>query len=171
MKGRWFDGYLKVEGWESEYQSVQRLLDHLSRRTQSGSSRIQYLQTVGTLCRREGKNPNQLVRMSRHEAEDIVQSYFDEMAKHGRSKRWVNVSMHQLVSFFRANGFKKQKELELERQYLPVRYRKRPEYIPLPFEINKMVIAGRNPAEKAIVLFVYEGGLRNSTARGSGTLM
>src|SRR5712691_11432879 len=61
---------------------------------------------------------------------------------------------------------RKQKELELERQYLPVRYRKRPEYIPLPSEINKMVIAGRNPAEKAIVLFVYEGGLRNSTARG-----
>ena len=57
MKGRWFDGYLKVEGRESEYQSVQRLLDHLSRRTQSESSRIQYLQTVGTLCRREGKNP------------------------------------------------------------------------------------------------------------------
>ncbi len=104
--------------------------------------------------------------MSRHEAEDIVQSYLDEMAKHGRSKRWVNVSMHQLVSFFRANGFKKQKELELERQYLPVRYRKRPEYISLPSEINKTVIAGRNPSEKAIVLFVYEGGLRNSTARG-----
>ena len=35
----------------------------------------------------------------------------------------------------------------------------------------EIVIAGRNPAEKAIVLFVYEGGLRNSTARGSGTLM
>ena len=47
-----------------------------------------------------------------------------------------------------------------------MRYRKKPEYIPLPSEINKMVIAGRNPTEKAIVLFVYEGALRNSTARG-----
>ena len=26
MKGRWFDGYLRVSGWDSEYQSVQKLL-------------------------------------------------------------------------------------------------------------------------------------------------
>ena len=49
MKGRWFDGYLRVSGWDSEYQSVQQLLDHLSRRTKSESSRIQYLQTLATL--------------------------------------------------------------------------------------------------------------------------
>ncbi len=35
MKGRWFDGYLRVSGRDSEYQSVQKLLDHLSRRTKS----------------------------------------------------------------------------------------------------------------------------------------
>jgi hypothetical protein len=51
-RGRWFDGYLRANGWESEYRSVQRLLDHLSRRTKSESSRIQYLQTNATLCRR-----------------------------------------------------------------------------------------------------------------------
>ena len=164
-KGRWFDGYLKTSGWESEYPSVQTLLDHLSRRTKSESSRIQYLQTLATLCRREDRTPDQLVRLSRHEAEDAVQSYLNDMAKHGMSKRWINVSMHQLITFFRGNGFKKQKELELERQYLPVRYRMRPEYIPLPSEIGKMVTAGRNPSEKALVVFIYESGLRNSTAR------
>jgi hypothetical protein len=46
-----------------------------------------------------------------------------------------------------------------------VRYRKRPEYIPLSSEINRMTIAGRNPSEKATVLLLYESGLRNSTAR------
>jgi site-specific recombinase XerD len=165
MQGRWFDEYLRVRDWESGYESVQKLLDHLSRRTKSESSRIQYLQTLGTLCRRESKTPDQLARLTRHEAEDAVQSYLDDMAKRGLSKRWVNVSMAQLITFFRANGFKKQRELELERQYMPVRYRKRPEYIPLASEINKMVIAGRNPSEKAAVLFVYQSGLRNSTAR------
>ncbi len=164
-KGRWFDGYMRVRGWESGYPSVQKLLDHLSRRTQSESSRIQYLQTLATLCRRENRNPDRLVRMSRHEAEDAVQSYLDGMAKHGRSKRWINVTMHILMTFFRANGFKKQKELELERQYLPVRYRKRSEYIPLPSEIGRMVTAGRTLSEKALVVFIYESGLRNSTAR------
>jgi len=87
------------------------------------------------------------------------------MAKHGRSKRWINVTMHILMTFFRANGFKKQKELELERQYLPVRYRKRSEYIPLPSEIGRMVTSGRTLSEKALVVFIYESGLRNSTAR------
>ena len=48
MSARWFDGCLRVEGWESEYQCVQRLLD-MSRRTKSESSRIQYLQTIATL--------------------------------------------------------------------------------------------------------------------------
>jgi hypothetical protein len=50
---------------------------------------------------------------------------------------------------FTANGFKKQRDLELERRYLPVRYRKRAEYIPLPSEIGRMVTAGRTPSEKA----------------------
>ncbi len=165
MKGRWFDGYLRVRGWDSEYPSVQRMLDHLSRRTKSESSRIQYLQTLATLCRKEERTPDQLTRLSRQEAEDAVQSFLDTMAKQGRSKRWVNVCMAQLITFFRVNGFKRQKELELERHYLPVRYRKRPEYIPLSSEINRMTIAGRNPSEKATVLLLYESGLRNSTAR------
>jgi hypothetical protein len=73
--------------------------------------------------------------------------------------------MAQLITFFRVNGFKKQKELEIERHYMPVRYRKRPEYIPVPSEINKMAIAGVTPSQKALLLFVYEGGFRNSTAR------
>ena len=73
--------------------------------------------------------------------------------------------MTQLTTFFRVNGFKKQKELELERHYLPMRYRKRPEYIPLASEVNKMIIAGRNPSEKATIFLLYESGLRNSTAR------
>ena len=144
---------------------MQRLLDHLSRRTKSESSRIQYLNTVATLCRREGRTPEQIVRLTTQKAEDSVQSYLDEMAKKGRSRKWVNVSMAQLITFFRVNGFKKQKELEIERHYVPVRYRKRPEYIPMPSEINKMVIAGVTPSQKALVLFVYEGGFRNSTAR------
>ena len=141
------------------------MLDHLSRRTKSESSRIQYLQTLATLCRKEQRTPDQLTRLSRQEAEDAVQSFLDTMAKQGRSKRWVNVCMAQLITFFRVNGFKRQKELELERHYLPVRYRKRPEYIPLSSEINRMTIAGRNPSEKATVLLLYESGLRNSTAR------
>ena len=95
----------------------------------------------GDALQEGGQEPRPARQDEQARGGDIVQSYLDEMAKHGRSKRWVNVSMHQLVSFFRANGFKKQRELELERQYLPMRYRKRPEYIPLSSEINKMNVS------------------------------
>lgn len=73
--------------------------------------------------------------------------------------------MAQLVAFFRVNGFKKGRELDVEAYSVTTRYRKRREYVPLPSEIAKMAIAGRNPGEKAPLLFVYGSGLRNSTAR------
>ena len=39
----------------------------------------------------------------RHEADDAVRGYLDCMAKHGMSKRWINVTIHQQMTFFRAN--------------------------------------------------------------------
>jgi hypothetical protein len=70
-----------------------------------------------------------------------------------------------LLLHFTANGFKKQRDLDLERRYFRVRYRKRAEYIPLPSEIGRMVTAGRTQSEKALVIFACESGLRTSTAR------
>ncbi len=43
---RWFEGYLKVDGWSSGCRSVQRLLDHLARKTKSESSRRHHLEIV-----------------------------------------------------------------------------------------------------------------------------
>ena len=134
---------LKVRGWGSEERTVQRLLDHLAR-----------------LCRREGKGPSELARLRESEEEDAVQSYLDSMLKAGVSKAWIKSSMAHLVAFFRANGFKKARELDVEGYHVPSRYRKRAEYVPLPSEIAKMVVAGRDPYEKAAVLFVYESGLQ-----------
>ncbi len=74
---RWFERYLRVGGWSSCYRSVQRLLDHLSRKTRSESSRRRYLETLAALCKREGKDPDQMVRLSKGEVEDAVQTYLD----------------------------------------------------------------------------------------------
>ena len=112
-RGRWYERELKVKGWESEDRTVQRLLDHLARKTGSESSRRSYLDTLARLCRREGKTPSELVRLRKSEAEDAVQSYLDTMLKAGVSKAWIKSSMAHLVAFFRANGFKKARELEI----------------------------------------------------------
>ena len=164
-KGRWFDACLRADGWSSEFRSVQSLLDHLSRKTKSEASRARYLETLAALCRKEGRTPDQLVQLSRSAAEDAVQSFVDGLAKGGRSIRYVDVCLAQLVTFFRANGFKRARELDVSRYHLPARYRKVPEYIPTAAEIEKMVVAGRDPMEKAVVLVIYEGGLRNATGR------
>jgi len=163
--GRWFEDALKVRGWQSEDKSVQRLLDHLARKTGSESSRRNYLETLARLCKKEGKAPRELAGLRKAEAEDAVQSYLDSMLKRDLSKKWIKSCMAQLVAFFKVNGFKKGRELDIEAYSVPTRYRKRREYVPLPSEIAKMVIAGRNPGEKAPLLFVYCSGLRNSTAR------
>jgi hypothetical protein len=81
MKGRWFDGHLRVRGWDSEYASAQKLLDHLSRRTKSESSRVQYLQTLATLCRRENKTPDQLVRLYGSPADGFSWSHIASYAQ------------------------------------------------------------------------------------------
>jgi hypothetical protein len=162
---RWFEGYLKVDGWTSGCRSVQRLLDHLARKTKSESSRRHYLETVASLCRREGREPDQIVGLAKGEIEDAVQAYLDSMKKKDRSTTYINVSLAQLETFFRANGFRKERELDLERYHQPPRYRKRPEYIPTDQEIWDMVIAGNDPKEKAELLFTYTSGCRNSTAR------
>jgi hypothetical protein len=41
---REFELYLKVDGWKSDYKSVQRLLDSLNRKTSSELSRGHYLE-------------------------------------------------------------------------------------------------------------------------------
>ena len=68
-------------------RTVQRLLNHLARKTGSESSRRSYLDTLARLCRREGKGPSELARLRKSEAEDAVQSYLDSMLKAGCRRR------------------------------------------------------------------------------------
>lgn len=70
--------------------------------------------------------------MGKAEAEGAVQSYLDWMKREDRSVRYVNTSLHQLETFFRSNGFRKESQLDLEGYHQPTRYRKREGYIPTP---------------------------------------
>ena len=170
MARKVFEVELGVVGWRSSYASVQRLLDHLKRRSRSEASRVKYLQELHRFMRYVGaKSPDELVSMPKERVEELLQSFVDELADRGVSIRYVNTVLTDLKVFFKVNGFKNDRALEVERYHQPSRYRKKPEYIPTPEEIERMAdscgssLSGLR--DKAMILVLYTSGLRNSTLR------
>ena len=163
MKG--WEKFLKVSGWRSEYESVSRFLRHYGRKVRSERTRENVCLTLKGLCEFAGRSPDELVRLSPREASRLVQDYVDMLAEKGYSIRYVNVCLAYLKTFFKVNGFKGPKALEVERHYQPSRYRKRSEYVPTPAEIHNMALAAGSARNKALILALYTSGLRNSTLR------
>ena len=162
---RGWEKFLKVSGWKSEYESVSRFLRHYSRKVRSERTRENVGLTLKGLCEFAGKDPDELVRLSPKEASRLVQDYVDSLAEKGYSIRYVNVCLAFLRTFFKVNGFKGSKALEVERHYQPSRYRKRREYVPTSAEIYNMALAAGSARNRALILALYTSGLRNSTLR------
>lgn len=162
---RSWESLLKVSGWTSQYESVNLFLRHYGRKVHSERTRENVGQTLKGLCKFAGKTPDEMTKLSGKEASKLVQDYVDSLAEKGFSIRYVNVCMAFLKTFFRVNGFKGDKALETERHYQPSRYMKRSEYVPTSTEIYNMAFAAGSARNKALVLFLYTSGLRNSTLR------
>jgi integrase len=162
---RAWESYLKVKGWRSDYESVTIYLAHYKRLLGSQSTKDHASDALMSLCKFAGKTPDQLKSLSPKEASEAVQQYIDQLKDKDQSIRTVNVALSYLKMFFRVNGFKGTKELEVERYHQPTRYRKKPEYIPTPEEIYKMAYSAGSSKNKAMVLALYTSGLRNSTLR------
>lgn len=173
-----YEAFLKVNGWNSDYKSIQNLLNYLKRKTKSEKSRVNYLQAVYYLCKfHKIPDPEALVSMPKQEIESKVQVFGDAYKERDLSIRYINALFEQLKSFFRANGFKNGNEIDIERYHQPARYRKRPEYIPTKEEIYDMekacsavVVKDRLRVVmakkwKAAHLGLYGSGFRNSTFR------
>ena len=157
--------FLKVDGWTSEYASVNLFLKHLSRKSRSEASRRAYLRQIYLLCISTGLTPDELVKLPKTRIEKLVQEHADKYNDGKHSIRYVNNIIHLLKSFFQVNGFKGAKALEIESYYMPSRYRKRPEYIPKKHEIYMMADSACSLRDRAIILTLYSSGLRNSTLR------
>jgi integrase len=162
---RGWEEFLKVRGWTSEYASVHRFLRHYARKARSVKTLENVCITLKSFCEFAGKSADDLVGLSSKEASGLLQDYVDGLAEKGFSVRYVNVSLAYLKTFFRVNGFKGGREVEVERHYQPSRYMKRSEYIPASDEIYAMALAAGNTRNKALILCLYTSGLRNSTLR------
>ena len=124
--------------WRSGLQSVQRLLDHLSRYTRSESSREKYMRSLLQFSKWSGLSPEELVRLPRRRAELVVQEFADRIARSGASPAYVNSVIKRLRTFFRVNGYGDNREVKVHGYFVPTRYRKVPEYIPTKDEVYRM---------------------------------
>ena len=155
--------FLKVHDWTSDCRSVNNLLLHLLRKSGSVSSRTLYVWHLMNFCRYAGKTPDALIRLRRDSIERIVQKYADTLRP--RSPRYSRTAILILRTFFRANGFKRAKELDLETYYVPPRSRLTRDYVPTRTEVFRMADLAGSPRNRAIILTLYSSGLRNSTFR------
>lgn len=137
MKVSWI-AFLKIEGWTSKYRSVNNLLAHLMRKSKSEGSRRLYLWHLFKFCKFVKKKPNELTALRRNKAEKLAQAYADSYRD--SSPRYSNLAVAILKAFFKVNGFKRAKALELETYHTPPRFRKTPEYIPTKTELQKCIL-------------------------------
>jgi integrase len=157
--------FLKVSGWKSGYSSVDLLLRHLSRKSKSEASRRAYLSRVYSFCVYTGMDPDRLIAMPKETIEEQLQDYADQFNDGKHSLRYANTVINLLKAFFKINGFKGIKALEVEGYHMSARYRKRPEYIPKKNEIYLMADSACSLRDRAFILTAYSSGLRNSTIR------
>lgn len=163
-KLRHWEVLLKVDGWRSEYVSVENLLKHLKRKTKSEGSRATYLKTLAQFVKFCGVSPDDLASLDKEEVEKKVQEFCDR----AKAPRTANRKMEELKTFFKCNGFRvgSKCNLNLERHYVSARQRSRAEYIPTDEEIDRILNkAGLNLKWRAFFLALYTSGLRNSTLR------
>lgn len=157
--------FLKVDGWHSEYSSVDKTLRHYARRIKSEKTREIFCGTLMQFCKYCGMGPEELVNLSVEEASKLCQGYTNSLMDKDSSIRYVNSCQAYLKTFFRENGFERERELKTGHYYQPARYRKRLEYIPMPDEVYKMAYASGSAKNRSMIFALYTAGLRNSTLR------
>ena len=160
-----WEEFLRISGWRSSYESVDRALRHYARKSRSENTKENFCFALMSFCRYCGLDPDSLAALEPGEASRLCQGFTDQLMEKGHSVRYINMLQAYLKAFFKENGFEGPRELKVERYYQPARYRKRPEYIPTPDEIYRMGYASGSAKNRAMIFMLYTSGLRNSTLR------
>jgi integrase len=110
--------------------------------------------------------PDALVSMEKTEIEKLIDDFcYYKMEKKWKSPRTANTALFMLKTFFKVNGFKGNKKLELDCFHQSVRERTKPEYIPSLDEARRMANVAGSLRNRAMVFFLISTGLRNGTLR------
>jgi len=150
--------YLKVKDWDSGYFSIKNLLQHLKRKTKSEGSKKVFLAIIYQFCKRNNLSPDEIIEKGSEWLSEKIQEFGDSKSE---SPRYANGVMNKLATFAKVNGL----DVSYESYHVPARYMKISEYIPSSEEIWSMVTSGASLRDQAVILFLYESGIRNSTLR------
>ncbi|MDA4131837.1 MAG: site-specific integrase [Thaumarchaeota archaeon] len=161
---------MRIDGWKSGYASVDNVLRHLQRKsggygTPSYASVEWYAPILNAFCNYVGKDPDQLVSLPKEEIEELIHSYLDAGLLKGLSKTTIKNRRSCLLMHFKKNGYRGQRELEIEVYPVPARYRKMLEYIPNSGEVLAMADSAKSVRDRAMILCMYTSGLRESTVK------
>lgn len=153
------------DGWTSEYLCITMLLRHLGRRSRSTSTRKNYLHHLRSFCLWSTMKPDQLAQLPKEKIEELVQQFADTYNTPQYSRRTANNVITILRSYFESNGYRGANALNVEGYYTPKRYRKTNDFIPQKHEIYYMADNAGSLRDRAIILTIYQSGVRNSTLR------
>lgn len=159
-----WEPFFRVSGWKSEDPAVNKFLTYLKfRGIGSESSRRIYCFALYAFCRFTGLLPDGLIVLSKSEVEKLIERFGCSKRESGCSSRTVNVLLSNLRTFFLANGFKGEKELEIEFYRQPARLRVREEYVPTLSEGLRMVDCAKSLRDKTMTSFLLYSGVRESS--------
>ena len=155
-----FESLLKLDPeWSSSrYASVGHWVRKLSRRG-SVSTQKAYFKYLAWFVQFSGQDPDEFVKLPKDEVAEKVQAFCDGFSERGKKSAASN-AMKALKSFLGVNGFEV-KDLRLDGSYFAM---KRLEYVPTKEEVYRIAsVCGLK--WRAIILSLFQSGLRNSTLR------
>ncbi|HUT16928.1 MAG TPA: hypothetical protein VMW84_01365, partial [Acidobacteriota bacterium] len=114
-----WEEFLKIKGWTSKYESVDRALRHYSRKVKSQKTKENFCTTLTQFCKYSNLSPDALATLTPKNASRRCQDFTDNLREKDYSIRYINVSQAYLRTFFRENGFRANRELTIERYHQP----------------------------------------------------
>lgn len=152
--------YIKVNDWNSEYISVNKLLRYLQYgKSGSEASKETYCLTLNLFCRMIDKNPDDLIKIEDKALEGEIERFLDGYS----CRRTANNRKTALKAFFVQNG---KRDLEYPHYYQPSRGGgTRPMYVPTLEEARRMADCAGSLKARAINMVLSTAGIRNSTCR------
>lgn len=112
------------------------------------------------------KMPDDLVTLEKADVEKLIEEFcYHKMESSWKSPRTANTALFSLKTFFKVNGFRGNRKLEIDCFHQSVRERIKPQYIPTLDEAQRMADVAGSLRNRAIILFLCSAGLRNSTLR------
>ena len=165
---------LKIEGWKSEFKSVQKVLDHL-REKGSGYEYQTYgsVETYADVFSRyiefvkqkhpqlKDVNPNSILELPKSKSESLLEEYIDHGVTRNLSKKTVATWRYNVLLHYQCS----RKRLDVKKVRIPPRYRRRKEHTPTPTEVLSIADAAKTNRDRAMILCLYTSGIRDSTFR------